>query len=144
MKFANRYAPPVSPSLEFNEPSMTDRSFKVECDINTIVNRCMQTGVMPQVEGGLYGDFVGLPDNLQDSYALIADAQDRFMQMPSDIRAEFNNDPLQLISFINNDANRARAIELGLIEQSTQVQSPGVVSSKETNVENPALPAAEK
>lgn len=143
MKFANRYAPPVSPSIEFNEPSMTDRSFKAECDINTIVNRCMQTGVMPQVEGGLYGDFVGLPDNLQDSYSLISDAQDRFMQMPSNVRAEFNNDPLQLISFINNDANRTRAVELGLIEHPAQVQSPAPVHPENTNVSNQAPSAAE-
>lgn len=143
MKFANRYAPPASPSIEFNEPSMTDRSFKSDCDINQIVNRCMQTGIMPRVEGGLYGDFVGLPDNLQDSYALIADAQDRFMQMPANIREEFGNDPLQLISFINNESNRARAIELGLIEQPAQVQSPSPVSFQETNVENPVSPAAE-
>lgn len=143
MKFSTRYSPPVSPSLEFTEPSMSDRSFKDECDINIIVARCMQTGVMPQVEGGLYGDFVGLPDNLLDSYELIADAQDRFMQMPSNIREEFGNDPMQLLSFINNDANRARAIELGLIDQPAQVQSPSV-SSEETNVVNPAPPAAEK
>lgn len=143
MEFANRYAPPASPSIEFNEPSMTDRSFKVECDINNIVNRCMQTGLMPQVEGGLYGDFVGLPDNLQDSYALISDAQERFMQLPSNIRAEFGNDPMQLISFINNDANRGRAIELGLIDKPTQVQSPDTVHPKDTDVANPAPPAAE-
>lgn len=136
MKFANRYQPPVSPSIEFDKPSMTDRSFKDECDINHIVSRCMQTGALPNVEGGLYGDFADMPDNLQDSYALIQEAGERFMQLSSDVRREFNNDPLQLLSFLQNPANKQRAGELGLIDVPGTPSVPNV-SSQETVVVNP-------
>lgn len=135
MEFTTRYNPPDSPSIEFIKPSMTDRSFRDECDINNIVARCLQTGSVPQVEGGLYGDFADLPDNLQDSYALIQEAGDRFMQLPSDVRREFNNDPMQLLSFIHNPANRQRAGELGLINVPASPPAP-IVPSKETNVVN--------
>lgn len=135
MKFNTRYNPPESPALIFEQPSMTDRSFRDECDINHIVQRCMQTGVLPQVEGGVYGDFVDLPDNLQDSYALIQDAGDRFMQLSSDVRREFNNDPMQLLTFLQNPANRQRAGELGLIDVPASPPAPNV-SSQETVVAN--------
>jgi len=135
MEFATRYTPPESPSITFEEPSMTDGSFKAECDINNIVQRCMQTGVVPQVEGGIYGDFADLPNDLQSSYALISEAQDRFMQLSSDVRKEFNNDPMQLLSFLQNPSNKQRAGELGLIDLPA---APTVsnVQPQETNVAN--------
>lgn len=136
MKFSTRYSPPDSPSIEFVNPTITDRSFKDECDINHIVQRCMQTGVVPQVEGGIYGDFADMPDNLQDSYAFIQEAGDRFMQLPSDVRLEFNNDPMQLLAFIQNPANRDRAGQLGLIDLPASPPAPNV-SSQETVVANP-------
>lgn len=138
MKFATRYSPPESPSVDFFEPSMTDRSFKAECDINTIVSRCLTTGLMPQVEGGLYGDFADLPDNLQDSYALIHDAQERFMQLPANVRADFGNDPLAVISFLQDPSNRQKAIEYGFIDkpplETSSAPSTPIVSSQETDV----------
>lgn len=115
MKFATRYVPPVSPAVKFKNPTMTDQSFKSECDINVIVSRCMQTGVVPTVEGGIYADFADLPNDLQSSYELIEEAGSRFMQLSSDIRKEFNNDPMQLLAFLQNPANKQRASELGLI-----------------------------
>lgn len=136
MEFATRYYPPVSPSLKFKEATMTDQSFKSECDINNIVRRCLQTGVAPQVEGGIYGDFVDLPNDLQSSYEFIEEAGSRFMQLPSDVRREFNNDPMQLLSFLQNPANKQRACELGLIDVSAAPTNPPV-QPKETDVSNP-------
>lgn len=135
MKFATRYVPPVSPAVKFKNPTMTDQSFKSECDINVIVSRCMQTGVVPTVEGGIYADFADLPNDLQSSYELIEEAGNRFMQLSSDIRKEFNNDPMQLLSFLHNPANRQRAGELGLIDVPPSPPAPNV-SLKETNVVN--------
>lgn len=136
MEFATRFAPPESPSIIFEQPSMTDGSFKAECDINNIVQRCMQTGVVPTVEGGIYADFADLPNDLQSSYALIEEAGSRFMQLSSDVRKEFNNDPMQLLQFLQNPANKQRAGELGLIDLPA---APTVsnVQPQETNVSNP-------
>lgn len=136
MEFATRYTPPESPSITFEEPSITDGSFKAECDINNIVQRCMQTGVVPSVEGGIYGDFADLPNDLQSSYALIEEAGSRFMQLPSDVRREFNNDPMQLISFLQDPANKQRAGELGLIDLPA-ASTVSNVQPQETVVSNP-------
>lgn len=96
----------------------------------------MQTGVIPSVEGGIYGDFADLPNDLQSSYSLIEEAGNRFMTLPSDVRREFNNDPMQLLSFIQNPANRERAGQLGLIDLPAQPAAPQVpnVPSQETPV----------
>lgn len=136
MEFATRYTPPVSPSVKFKNATMTDQSFKSECDINNIVSRCLQTGVVPSVAGGVYADFADLPNDLQSSYELIEEAGSRFMQLPSDVRKEFNNDPMQLLSFLQNPANRNRASELGLIDLPVVPTSPPV-QPKETDVSNP-------
>lgn len=133
MQFATRYAPPDSPSITFEQPSMTDGSFKSECDINNIVQRCLQTGVVPTVQGGIYGDFADLPNDLQSSYALIEEAGNRFMQLSSDVRKEFNNDPMQLLQFLQNPANKQRAGELGLIDLPA-APTVSVVQPEETNV----------
>lgn len=136
MKFNTRYNPPDSPALNFEQPSMTDRSFKDECDINHIVQRCMQTGVIPQVEGGIYGDFADLPNDLQSSYALIEEAGNRFMTLPSDVRKEFNNDPMQLLSFLQNPANRDRAGQLGLIDLPAQSSAPVAPAVPDVSLED--------
>lgn len=135
MVFATRFSPSESPAITFEQPTMTDGSFKADCDINNIVQRCLQTGVVPQVEGGIYADFAGLPNDLQSCYDLIEEAGNRFMQLSSEVRKEFNNDPMQLLQFISNPANQQRAVELGLIDVPA---APTVsnVHSHETNVEN--------
>jgi phage internal scaffolding protein len=46
----------------------------------------------------------------------LIEAQNAFKTLPASIRAEFNNDPAQVIDFLNDPANRDKAIEIGLID----------------------------
>lgn len=132
MKFYTVFSPCPDKGIEFTEPSMTEQHFKDECDINYIVNRFQETGVMP--EGNrqpLFGDFASFPQDLSSSMALYDEAMDRFMQLDAKVRKEFDNDPLKLLQFVSDESNRSRAEELGLIEKVAPV------SSEETPVESP-------
>jgi phage internal scaffolding protein len=44
-------------------------------------------------------------------------AQDEFEALPAQIRARFDNDPANLIEFLENENNRPEAEELGLVEK---------------------------
>lgn len=124
MKFFTRFSPPKKAGIEFNEPSMTEQHFKDECDINTIIAKYRQTGVMPAGNRQpLFGDFAEFPTDLQSSMKMYDEAQYRFLQLPSEIRKEFDNDPSKLLSWLQNPANHDKAVEYGLI-----------VSGQETNV----------
>lgn len=134
MEFYTRFNRPPQVGLEFTEPSMTEQHFKEECDINTIVARYQETGVLPSGNREpLFGDFAEFPQDLQSSQAYFDDAHERFMQLPAQLRKEFDNDPVKLLQFIANDNNRERAIDLGLIDRPPQANSS--VYSQETNVE---------
>jgi phage internal scaffolding protein len=103
--------------LACEEPSLAQQHFKEECDINTILERFNITGMLPQSTlSPRYGDFSGISDYHTALNRVIA-AQDEFEALPAQIRAKFDNDPAKLIEFLNDEANRPAAEELGLVEK---------------------------
>lgn len=142
MKFFTRFSPPEKKGIEFTDPSMTEQHFKLECDINYIVNQYQTTGVMPQGDRQpLFGDFAEFPTDLQSSMAMYDEAHDRFMQLDANVRKFFGNDPAKLLAFLHDEKNRDQAIELGLIERPAPVKNP--VSPERTNVVTPPSGGAE-
>lgn len=99
-----------------NEPSLTHQSFKEECDINEIVRRFGLTGELPNdYTPPVSGDFTNVTD-FQSAMNAVRAAEEQFMLVPAHIRERFNNDPQRLIEFLENDANRAEALTLGLLQ----------------------------
>ena len=96
--------------------SLTKQSFADECDINTIIKRYNETGYLtdPTVKATRipsFGDFTEVP-SYQEAQNKLIEADNAFMALPSAIRSRFNNDPGQLIAFLQDDANAAEAAEL--------------------------------
>jgi phage internal scaffolding protein len=103
--------------LACEEPSLAQQHFKDECDINNILRQFNITGLLPeQPLSPRYGDFTGIGDYHTALNRVIA-AQDEFDSLPAQIRARFDNDPANLIEFLNDDANRPEAEELGLVNK---------------------------
>jgi len=99
------------------EPSLAQQHFKDECDINNILRQFNITGQLPETPlSPRYGDFTGIYDYHTALNAVIA-AEDGFMTLPADIRSRFQNDPENLINFLNDEANRDEAIKLGLVDK---------------------------
>ena len=46
------------------------------------------------------------------------------MTLPADLRKRFSNDPGQLLSFLENEDNRAEAIKLGLVNAPQDIENP--------------------
>lgn len=103
--------------LKCEDESLTEQDHLEETDINYIADRFMKTGMAPQVLNmPSYGEFAGVFD-FQSAMNLINEAKQEFMSLPAKLRSRFNNDPQELITFLENDENREEAIRLGLIEK---------------------------
>ena len=103
--------------LACEEPTLAQQHFKDECDINNILRQFNVTGMLPEAPlSPRYGDFTGISDYHTALNAVIA-AEDEFMALPANLRARFQNDPENLINFLDNDANKEEAIKLGLVDQ---------------------------
>jgi len=102
--------------LHCEDASLAQQHFKDECDINNILRQFNLTGLLPESTlSPRYGDFTGIGDYHTALNQVIA-AEDEFMSLPAQIRARFENDPAQLIEFLNNPENKDEAIKLGLVE----------------------------
>lgn len=103
--------------LHCEDASLAQQHFKDECDINNILRQFNITGLLPEAPlSPRYGDFTGISDYHTALNRVIA-AQDEFEALPADIRARFENDPAQLIDFLDNPENRPEAEQLGLVQK---------------------------
>jgi len=103
--------------LHCEDATLAQQHFKDECDINNILRQFNVTGLLPESTlSPRYGDFTGIVDYHSALNQVIA-AEDEFMRLPAQTRARFNNDPAQLIDFLDKEENKNEAIKLGLVKQ---------------------------
>lgn len=121
MKFRNPYnydttAASKAVALDTSgDPMITQQHMRDECDINTIVQRFIRTGQIP--EGTDFADIdVSDVGDYQDALNMIREADEQFMNLPSAIRDRFRNDPARLLEFVYNPANQDEAVKLGLVK----------------------------
>ena len=97
-----------------NSPSMTKQSFKEECNINAIMAKFQRTGILAHyaAHAPTYQDIPAL--DYLDALSVISRAESMFEELPSSIRAKFNNSPEEFLEFVQNPDNLAEMAELGL------------------------------
>lgn len=95
--------------------SRTHQSFADDADINTIMGRYRNTGFVENVtlKRAVYGDFTDA-NSYHDQLNQLNAAQELFDSLPARVRARVNNDPAQLIAFVEDPTNDDELIELGL------------------------------
>lgn len=113
-KFHTRFNPPPSRPVVFTQPTMTQQHFRDECDVNSIMKRYAQTGILPQAQGAIFADVAEYGD-YREMLHKIMEVDSAFALLPSGTRAMFQNDPSLVYEFIANPANLDKAIELGLL-----------------------------
>jgi len=96
-------------------PYITEQGHKRECDVNYILQKYDKTGLISHVQkfDAMYADCTGL--EFKEALEKMQKVSGDFLQIPSNIRREFDNDPYKFLSFLDDPRNRPRAIELGLI-----------------------------
>lgn len=103
-------------SINFKDSvDLTDQSYKNSSDINVIMARYYQTGVMPSnSHSGEYLDNTLVP-SLEEAHALVQDAKTRFSELPFSIRAQMSHNPQNLETFLADPDNRDQLLKHGLI-----------------------------
>jgi len=111
------YAPKRSVSLTFPAHGRTKQSFRDECDVNRIMARYLETGILEgDSSSARFADVVALQElDYQGAMNFVIGAQEAFGALPSSIRSRFRNDPGELLAFLDNPANQGEAIRLGLV-----------------------------
>lgn len=107
-------------------PGRTQQHHAPDTDINLIVKRYMQTGILPQTAlQPLYGDFESL--TFHEAQNKIRQAQEAFMLLPPQIRSRFDNDPGKFVEFASEEENYDELVRLKLRDPkpaSKQAASP--------------------
>lgn len=126
MKFNSRYSVTgEKPGIKFDQPSQTLQSFKDDADINCIIARFENTGVLvdptvPVSRTPQFGDFSDLP-SYQEAQNVIVAANNAFNSLSSKIRERFGNDPAAYFDFVQSlkegSEDYAEAVRLGIIDK---------------------------
>lgn len=100
-------------------PSRTQQQFKEECDVNNILRNYVSTGVLTHVSDVApeFGDYSEVPSDYGEALELIRRSNDEFMTLPSEVRERFDNQPVNLIKFLQDENNREEAEKLGLVNK---------------------------
>ncbi len=128
------YGPDISSGIDFTgQVSKTKQSFANESDINMIMAKFHKTGVLIDPtkiasRKAFFGDVTGLGD-YQEIQNKVLDAEVAFGDLSSEIRTRFDNKPAELVKFLQDEENRAEAIELGIVEAPPEepMETPPVV-----------------
>lgn len=120
-----------------DEPSMTQQQFKDDCDINNIMRKYANTGEFTHLSKrpGVFADMTSVTD-YQDMLHKVHAAQAAFSELPAATRVRFENDPANLIAFLQDDKNYDEAVKLGLCESRKYVNKEGLVMDDKKIIKN--------
>lgn len=106
------------------DPGRTRIEFQDECDINVLMRKYQQSGILPgDRERFRYGDFHHLPD-FMEAMNTVALANEAFAALPATLRKRFGNDPGEFVEFCQDPENAAELVRLGLAEERAAPGAP--------------------
>lgn len=121
-------------ALYCRDATLTQQNGKEEADINTIVNRFLKTGLVPQVPvPPTYQQFDDVFD-FQTAMNVVAAGKASFEKMPADIRDAFHNNPQLFVE----------TIDTWLAEPNSEIREKNLELLRAMNLAVPAGPPADK
>jgi len=103
----------------YTSPSIprTKQSFRADCDINRIMQKYFETGILPDLikRNPQYGDFSEV-HSFQEAQNIVAKAKEQFAALPNALRERFHNDPATFLNFVSDPANKDQMAKLGLLK----------------------------
>ena len=136
MKIRKAYDKHERQGFQTTGESLTQQHFANEADVKTIIKKHDRTGIISHVARGVaqYGDYSEV-NEYREALDMVNNANNSFMELPSEIRAMFENDAGSFFEFATNPANDEKMVELGLKKApplpETPVQPAEEVKAKE-------------
>lgn len=112
------YSPKLKSTIDTG-PGVAKQSPKDECDVNQILARFQQTGVLQHRQDfeAQYDDATGI--DFQTAMNLVISSQKMFEELPATARRKFNDSPEIFMNFVNDPANLPEMIKMGLAVDTT-------------------------
>lgn len=116
-KFFTKYNSPKIPGFSSEMESRVQEQFADACQTDTIIRKYNSMGVNPFISAGgsQYLDTTQIPDFVCANNAQVK-VREYFEGLPSDIRLEFNNDPMQFAEVVSDPQNQDYLREIGVLE----------------------------
>lgn len=97
--------------------SLTEQSHKRECDMNIIVSKFKKTGQVSHLMRSLaeYQELATI--DLHEAMNRVTRANEMFMELPSEIRKRFDNNPEKFYDFAIDEQNLAEMQKMGLLPE---------------------------
>lgn len=116
-KFLTPYTTKKKVVQKFELPSMTDQSYKDECDLGFIIENYVKKGIPLPDSSMNYVDCTTVQE-FQDAQMLVAEAKSNFEQLPSKERDRFKTVE-NYLEFISNPSNLKESYEKNFIDRSS-------------------------
>lgn len=116
VKFFTKYNPPKVSGWNSDQESKVQEQFADACQTDTIIRKYNMMGINPFIAAGgsQYLDTTEIPSFLAAQNAQ-AKVKEYFEGLPSDIRLEFNNDPMQFAEVVSDPRNADYLREIGVL-----------------------------
>ena len=116
-KFFTKYNPPRISGWNSDQESKVQEQFADACQTDTIIRKYNTMGINPFIASGgsEYLDTTQIPDFFVAQNAQVK-VKEFFEGLPSDIRLEFNNDPMQFAEVVSDPKNADYLREIGVLE----------------------------
>lgn len=100
---------------KFKGETLTEQSHKDETDIRRIMRKARETGIVNHTSK-YQGEYMDMATSLdfQEAQNLIASTNSMWETVPSDIRAQFDNEPGKFVEFMQDNANYQAIADMGL------------------------------
>lgn len=118
--FKTKFDRTPTKGVEFKIPSTVQQSDKDASDINLIIKRYCECGVCPtcSAKEPISEELAMLSgEDFNSMMQKMAQVNNQFNELPSDVRKKFGNNPANMLEFIQDPNNRKEAEKLGLIER---------------------------
>lgn len=121
------------------EPTLTQHAFLPQTLVENMMKQCAVTGMtyVNQAQQ-ILEDVSSAPESFLDMQNVLTRASESFASLPQNIASRFKS-PMELLSFLDKEENRAEAEKLGLVAPA-QVKQNAVISNGEPAVDNNSVP----
>lgn len=109
-------------------PGKTEQAHKQQCDMNYILKDYYASGMIKHAAKyeGRYDDVPAV--DFQEAMVLVANAQQMFADLPSNLRNRFANDPAQFMDFTRNPDNQEEMLKMGIIKGNDGIDVKGAAT----------------
>lgn len=116
VKFFTKYNPPKVPGFSSEMESKVQEQFADACQTDSIIRKYNMMGINPFISSG-HGEY--LDTTIIPSFLAAKNSEVRvrefFEGLPSDVRLEFNNDPMKFAEVVSDPSQADYLREIGVL-----------------------------